>query len=243
MTLMDKAKLAGETLGDLGDLIRKLDSIAEVLTLETNRQSELITLMRGPLANNVIWDGTIQLDAGGRATKSFGVPFASMLVADANGVGPLIVSTEPNDGVVGVGTAPVPFGAAATVPFTGRQFYISGGKANGTVYVAVFSIPKDPFFAQLVSSAGASSGPVSVAANVASVTLKAANAARSGLIIVNTDAASNLFVSYGAVATTALYTVKLVPGAYWEMPQKYAGVVAGIWDGAPTGAALVTETT
>jgi hypothetical protein len=152
MSVREKMRQAGETVDDLGDLIRKLDRVASLLTLEANRQSELITLLRGPLANNVIWDGTVALDATGRFTRSFQVPFASMLVADSNGVGPFSISTEPNDGALGVGTAPIPFGATAMVPFTGRQLYISGGKPNGTLYIALFSIQKEPFFDQLVST-------------------------------------------------------------------------------------------
>ncbi len=86
-----------------------------------------------------------------------------------------------------------------------------------------------------------------VAANVASVTLKAANAGRIGLCVQN-NATTNLFLKLGAGAVIGAgvesATAKLVPGAYFETPFGYTGIVDGIWDGADAnGEALVTELT
>lgn len=83
----------------------------------------------------------------------------------------------------------------------------------------------------------------SVNASAASVTLKAANASRHGLLIFN-DADKALYLKYGATASATSFTVKIAAGGYSEMPQPiYQGVVDGIWEAGPTGAARVTELT
>lgn len=89
----------------------------------------------------------------------------------------------------------------------------------------------------------ATSSVTSVASNVASVTLLAANANRKVATIVNDSATANLYVKLGAAATTSSYTVKMVPGAYYEVPNPvYTGVIDGIWDVA-VGNARITELT
>lgn len=96
-------------------------------------------------------------------------------------------------------------------------------------------------------AASATSEVTRVPANAANVTLKAANANRRGLAVQN-SATSNLYLKLGATADLTAgaesYTVKVVPGAYYEVPFGYTGIVDGIWDAADaTGEALVTEVT
>jgi hypothetical protein len=83
----------------------------------------------------------------------------------------------------------------------------------------------------------------SVAADDSSVTLQAANTLRRSLLVFN-DADKDLYLKYGATATSIDYTVKIPADSYWEMPVPcYTGIVDGIWATGPTGAALVTELT
>jgi hypothetical protein len=101
---------------------------------------------------------------------------------------------------------------------------------------------------QTISASGGGGGIVpggtgtitSVGASVTSVTLKAANANRIGIIITN-DSTANLYVAFAASATTSAYTVKLGPGGT-ATDVFYTGIVTGIWDSA-TGNARVTEVT
>jgi len=80
-----------------------------------------------------------------------------------------------------------------------------------------------------------------VNASASSGTLAAANSSRRGLIIAN-DADKALMLKYGATASATSFTVKVAAGGYWEMPLPiYAGLVDGIWETGPTGAARVTE--
>lgn len=90
------------------------------------------------------------------------------------------------------------------------------------------------------TEASASAAVSNVASSASSVTLKAANTSRRGLLIFN-DSTQVLYVKYGATASTSSYTVQIAAGGYWEMPQPpYTGVVDGIW-AASNGNARVTE--
>lgn len=82
----------------------------------------------------------------------------------------------------------------------------------------------------------------SPASSASSTTLVAANVARLGLIIQNSDA-NALYLKYGATATADDYTVK-IPGndGYWEMPEPiYTGIIDGIWAADGTGSAYISE--
>lgn len=86
----------------------------------------------------------------------------------------------------------------------------------------------------------AAAAVTSVNGSASSVTLKASNAARRGLIIVN-DSSATLYVKYGATATSIDYTYQLQAGDVLR-EELYTGIVDGIWASA-TGAAKVTELT
>jgi hypothetical protein len=94
-----------------------------------------------------------------------------------------------------------------------------------------------PYYVPLPASAAALSN---VASSATSVTLKAANAGRRGLIIFN-DSTQVLYAKYGASASATSFTVKIAAGGYWEMPLPiFQGVVDGLWASAD-GNARVTE--
>lgn len=87
----------------------------------------------------------------------------------------------------------------------------------------------------------ATSAVTSVTASTSSVTLKAANGDRLGLVIYN-DSTANLFVKLGVTASATSFTHKMAGGGMYEVPFSYVGVVDAIWDVA-NGAARVTELT
>lgn len=76
------------------------------------------------------------------------------------------------------------------------------------------------------------------------VVLLAANANRLGATVYNNSDGS-MFLALGAVvATLTDFTVKLVPGAYYEVPYNFRGQLSAIWEAATTaGDAQVTELT
>jgi hypothetical protein len=82
-----------------------------------------------------------------------------------------------------------------------------------------------------------------VAASVTNVTLLASNSSRRAATFFNDSASATLYLKFGATASTSSFTVKLVPGAYFEIPQPcYSGIVDGLYDAA-IGACRVTEVT
>ena len=81
----------------------------------------------------------------------------------------------------------------------------------------------------------------SVSASDSNVTLLAVNANRSGATIFN-ESTSDLYVKLGATASLTSYSVRLIGGAYFELPYGYTGIIDGIWASA-TGAARITEFT
>ena len=83
-----------------------------------------------------------------------------------------------------------------------------------------------------------------MSANVASVQIVDRAGDREGLMIFN-DSVQTLYLRLGtANATVSDWSVKLPPGAYWEMGNntQYYGAVQGIWAAADaSGKARVTE--
>jgi hypothetical protein len=80
-----------------------------------------------------------------------------------------------------------------------------------------------------------------VTSSATSGTLVAAGGeGRSGVLVFN-DCDKALYLKYGATASATSFTVKIAAGGYWEMPKPiYYGVIDGIWESAPTGAARIT---
>ena len=86
-----------------------------------------------------------------------------------------------------------------------------------------------------------SAARAAVAASITSVTLLLANTARIGATIYN-DSTSSLYIGFSGAVTPSNFDVKLVSGAYLELPFGWVGVVTGVWDTA-VGVARVAELT
>lgn len=89
------------------------------------------------------------------------------------------------------------------------------------------------------AAAAATSAVTSVASSATNVTLLASLAGRKGATIYN-DSAQILYVKFGATASATSYTVQMAPGAYFEVPFGYTGIIDGIWASAD-GDARITE--
>jgi hypothetical protein len=116
------------------------------------------------------------------------------------------------------------------------------GRRNG----AGPGVPQDLTQADLIAIIGSIGPPMATTANktnvaaaVASTVLLAANAVRTGASIYN-DSPAELIVSMGATASATNFSVDMLPGAYFEVPANYTGVISGLW-AAATGFARVTE--
>lgn len=90
---------------------------------------------------------------------------------------------------------------------------------------------------------GTSAAVTTVAGSIATFAVIAANAARKGVAIFN-DTGRNLYLKFGAGATTASFTVRLTNQSYYETPFNYTGNITGICSGAGVpGNVQVTELT
>jgi hypothetical protein len=87
----------------------------------------------------------------------------------------------------------------------------------------------------------------SIADVAADATILAANTARKGATIYN-DSSSLLYLLVGAgTSSTTVFTVKMAPDDFYELPMMlggvYTGIIKGIWSADSTGSARVTEFT
>lgn len=132
--------------------------------------------------------------------------------------------------------------------FTSYQllFERSAWIANLTlhIYESIMPIYSDPNI--IIPSNNSSSATATTVPNSAtSVALLAANANRKGFKITN-NSNQDLFIEFGATASIAAFSVRLpklpgsnVPAVYEG--EGYTGAIAGIWQAAGTGGALVRE--
>lgn len=132
---------------------------------------------------------------------------------------------------------------AALSSHSGNTVDLGGGK----MAVATLAVGSDGTPASAGGGGGATAAGTatvtSVADSATSVTLKALNASRLGLSIVN-DSSARLYIKCGTTATVTDYTVSLGQHESWECPFGFTGRVDGIWETDPgTGAARVTEYT
>ena len=91
--------------------------------------------------------------------------------------------------------------------------------------------------------AGATSGSTTtVTPSTTSVTLKASNAGRKALILVN-NGTSDCYVSYSATAASTAYTFLLAASQTATIRgEEYSGIVTGIWTATGGNNMMVTET-
>jgi hypothetical protein len=195
------------------------------------------------------------LDTGGGTEYGLGVsvrlPGAGGSIAGGTVTNPIRVdptgtTTQP----ISAASLPLPTGAATegtlagvltTVAFQARINTL-GQKAMAASTPVV--IASDQSAIPVTPATSATATRSDVATNAASDTLLALNAARKGASIFN-DAGGGriLFVKMGTTATVIDFTAKLFVGDYYEVPFGYTGRIDGIWSGAGTGAARMTEYT
>jgi hypothetical protein len=93
---------------------------------------------------------------------------------------------------------------------------------------------------QVVTNTVLTSAPANKAASVSSIQLLAVNTERVGAALYNdSTAVCYVYCNSGSASATA-YTTQMPPGAYFEIPVAYQGVVNGIWTAA-NGNMRVTE--
>lgn len=115
---------------------------------------------------------------------------------------------------------------------------------EGDIGIARMSLDRIQYVRQNPSTTTHTTTSSSVGDSASSVTLLAANSARSGAAIRN-DSTAILYIELGATATTSS-VVRLPPQQYYELPilaggEVYRGIITGIWDSDAGGNARVSE--
>lgn len=83
-----------------------------------------------------------------------------------------------------------------------------------------------------------------VAASAVTVVALAANAARLGVTFFNNSASRVIYLRLGLGASSAAFTVRLMPRGFYEVAwPTYTGVVTAVWGGGAGGDLQVTELT
>ena len=110
-----------------------------------------------------------------------------------------------------------------------------GAAASTIVTISTGSVTTVPQTASTTARAG-------ITQSSTSVTLQAANTARLHWSVFNRPTQNaQLYLKYGATASTADFDVQMAPDAYFELPMRYTGRIDGIWDSTGAGVARVTE--
>lgn len=158
---------------------------------------------------------------------------------------PALTNPELRDSAVAVsvGSLPLPAGGATSALQTAGNVSLAAMQAALDVALSTrASAAVQATIAGLQANA-ATSTVTTVAANIASVQLLAALAGRRGAAFYN-DCDKACYLRLGTPASAAAFTVKLLAGAFYELPWPlYSGRVDGIWDAAPTGNLRITELT
>lgn len=114
----------------------------------------------------------------------------------------------------------------------GAATFLSGGAGNSDA-----GSPR-------VTPSGAGTGTQSnVPDAAADTTILAANANRRGATVYNDSTAILYLLCANATSSTTVWTYKMQPEDYFEIPAGYTGIVKGIWASDAGGNARVTEFT
>ncbi len=180
--------------------------------------------------------------------RTFGHVFDSSIAAwipdpktsAAGGAGSTQVAVSSVAGIVATSPASTVWASSAGFHFDSSGGLLVSPPASTTVAVssvsgtvAVLTVP------------AASIARSSVTQSSTNVTLQAANTARRMWLCYNRPTQNaNLFLKWGATASTSDFDVMLAANAYFEMPRPvYTGRIDGIWDSTGVGFARISEWT
>ena len=190
-----------------------------------------------------IWDGT--------TTAAVKAASTAAIATDPS----LVVALSPNTalpaGSNAIGTVTASQSTAANLNMTAAQPTASllnatvvGSGSAGTPSAGVVSIQGITSMTPVTTKerTSSTSAVTTVAASATSVSLLASNANRIAAIITN-DGSSVCYVKLGATASAISYTYRLTANSAVVVDGQYTGAIDGIWGGAATGNARITELT
>lgn len=232
-----------------------LDPVGRIGEL-VHKHTEMVGELKGLFLNNVLFAGTVLLDAAGQWAWSTSIPYASVMVWNPTTHQVTVSSDGPQGTIPTSGKiAIIPAGEFLVLPMTGGQLTVYGnptaaGTLGDQIYVAVFNRFVNPAGGVVGTSAAAglitaSTGtPTSVASSAADTVILAANPNRRGAAFFNDSTQVLFLLLANAVSSNTVYTVQIPAQGYYELPTTavYLGVIKGIW-AAANGSVRVTELT
>lgn len=142
---------------------------------------------------------------------------ASILAKDANG-------------------ANVAIQTVANTASENKQVFVLGSPAAD----ALIAVSKGGLQVYPVRVRNMTPNRITITAATVATTLVGQTPSREGLVLMN-DSTATLFLAFGSNVSATDYSVKIGPGAYYEVPNvNHGGQVVGIWDAA-NGVARITE--
>lgn len=127
--------------------------------------------------------------------------------------------------------------------FSGFPFIVGGVfTASGSVVPIVKALLVDVSGSAYVRPTLSEGGTTSTVASSATVVTLLTAKNRFGATIYNDATGAALYVNLGLAASLTVFTVKIWPSGYYEVPFGYSGVITGIWSTAE-GNARITEIT
>lgn len=155
--------------------------------------------------------------------------------------GTVVSGNDTNYGVVGANTLRT---ASQIGNATGAASFNTGTTTAQTLRVVLPTDQSAIPVSDINGDYAATSVLTQVTRTNASTTIKAANANRKGLILVN-DSSAVCYVAFGGTATSGAYTFRMTNNEVVSLDKNpiYTGIVTGIWASNGGGAMMVTELT
>jgi hypothetical protein len=196
-------------------------------------RARLSTVITGTGSVTPYWSVRSDVTTLSEGAAGSTVPAQTTQVGGSDGTNLRAILTDTSGRQVVVGAA------ASGVAVAGNPVRIAGSDGTNTRDVLT-----DTSGRVVTTPRSSTSSVTSVTASASNVTLLASNTSRAGATIENDYTSSgSLFLKLGTTASTTSYTVRIRPGAYYEVPFGYTGQIDGIWNSATSGAARITELT
>lgn len=229
-----------------------LDSAARIQYVQGDDQKRILIAGGGtlgtPSGGYLSVQGAVTATISGTPTVTFGTSTVTFGVAAAT----INAGTAQIGSVTATlsGTSTVTFGiAAATINAGTAQIGSITAIISGTVTITQGSVTvaSGTITANIGNTATTNNPPTltSVTGATSDTQLAASNTSRRGLWIWN-DSSTNMYVAFGssAATTAGVFSTKIAPQAYYEMPSPIVTVTArAIWDTGVSGQVRVTELT
>lgn len=207
----------GQLVAAGDDLIKRLDDLAERIDRELEQSSATLALLRQGI-DHIVFAGMVPIPTGGIAHLDWTVPFASLAIADPNGAGPLVLSTDGGSGQISLGQIQLALNDAACVPLHGRYADVTSLGVTGT--------PNTAPVGELYLPISANGGPTTIYTGggvLQSITITAVGAAET---ITFFDGANEIYT----LAITTVGTIELNLPFSASLRYTYAGTTAGSLD-------------